>query len=113
MSLAIASPRVTYISTVGDSHARYPDHLELMGIGSHRESLTRIHMSSIVIGDSHCRHSAPLVSVIAEFDKIATGERTPGLLQSATRREPTEIDRREPETLDELLDERGRFGMVS
>ena len=66
-----------------------------------------------VIGDSHCRHSAPLVSVIAEFDKIATGERTPGPLQSATRREPTEIDRREAETLDELLDEGGRFGMVS
>ena len=51
--------------------------------------------------------------VIAEFDEVATGERTPGLLQAATRREATEIDRREAETLDELFDEGGRFRMVS
>jgi len=50
--------------------------------------------------------------VIAEFDEVATGERTPGLLQAATRRETAEIDRREAETLDELFDECGRFGMV-
>src|SRR5438034_9968915 len=55
---------------------------------------------------------APPVSVIAEFDEVATGERTPGLLQAATRRETAEIDRREAETLDELFDEGGRFGMV-
>src|SRR6266850_2516866 len=53
-----------------------------------------------------------LPSVIAEFDEVATGERTPGLLQAATRRETAEIDRREAETLDELIDECGRFGMV-
>ena len=57
-------------------------------------------------------HSPPPVSVTAEFDEIATGERTPGLLQAATRRETAEIDRREAETLDELFDECGRFGMV-
>src|SRR5438034_8766449 len=34
------------------------------------------------------------------------------LLQAATRRETAEIDRREAETLDELFDECGRFGMV-
>src|SRR3989442_4227204 len=56
-------------------------------------------------------HSPPPVSVTAEFDEIATGERTPGLLQAATRRETAEIDRREAETLDELLDECGRFAM--
>src|SRR2546426_3828166 len=56
---------------------------------------------------------APPVSVIAEFDEVATGERTPGLLQAATRRETAEIHRREAETLDELFDECGRFGMVS
>src|SRR5437879_10848035 len=61
--------------------------------------------------DLHCTHSAPLVLVIAEFDEVATGERTPGLLQAATRRETAEIDRREAETLDELFDEGGRFGM--
>src|SRR3989442_14282186 len=49
---------------------------------------------------------------MAEFDEVATGERTPGLLQAATRREIAEIDRREAETLDELSDECGRFGMV-
>src|SRR5437870_2662332 len=58
-------------------------------------------------------HSPPPVSVTAEFDEIATGERTPGLLQAATRRETAEIDRREAETLDELFDECGRFGMVA
>src|SRR5205823_4474850 len=42
---------------------------------------------------------------MAEFDEVATGERTPGLLQAATRREIAEIDRREAETLDELFDE--------
>src|SRR4029077_811001 len=52
-------------------------------------------------------------SVTGEFDKVATGERTPGLLQAATRRETAEIDRREAETLDELLDECGRLGMVA
>src|SRR5204862_631903 len=57
--------------------------------------------------------SAPPVSVIAEFDEVATGERTPGLLQAATRRETAEIDRREAEALDELFDESGRFGMVA
>jgi len=31
--------------------------------------------------------------VIAEFDEVATGERTPGLLQAATRCETSEIDR--------------------
>src|SRR2546430_4498260 len=62
--------------------------------------------------DLHCTHSAPPVLVMAEFDEVATGERTPGLLQAATRREIAEIDRREAETLDELFDERGRFGMV-
>src|SRR2546429_266843 len=36
----------------------------------------------------------------------------PGLLQAATRRETSEIDRREAETLDQLFDECGRFGMV-
>src|SRR3989442_2145601 len=51
--------------------------------------------------------------MIAEFDEVATGERTPGLLQATTRRETAEIDRREAETLDELFDECGRFGMVS
>lgn len=49
---------------------------------------------------------------MAEFDEVATGERTPGLLQSAPRRETAEIDRREAETLDELFDDCGRFGMV-
>src|SRR5437879_6592298 len=63
--------------------------------------------------DLHCTHSAPPVLVMAEFDEVATGERTPGLLQAATRREATEIDRREAETLDELFDEGGRFRMVS
>src|SRR6266850_241467 len=58
------------------------------------------------------RISAPLVLVMAEFDEVATGERTPGLLQAATRRETAEIDRREAETLDELFDECARFGMV-
>src|SRR5438046_1773414 len=62
--------------------------------------------------DLHCTHSAPPVLVMAEFDEVATGERTPGLLQAATRREIAEIDRREAETLDELFDEGGRFGMV-
>src|SRR5437870_13412082 len=57
-------------------------------------------------------HSAPPVLVMVEFDEVATGERTPGLLQPATRRETAEIDRREAETLDELFDECGRFGMV-
>src|SRR5262245_60597734 len=50
--------------------------------------------------------------VMTEFDEVATGERTPGLLQAATRHETAEIDRRETETLDELFDECGRFGMV-
>ena len=36
--------------------------------------------------------------VMAEFDEVATGERTPGLLQAATRRETAEIDRREAKT---------------
>jgi len=36
----------------------------------------------------------------------------PRLLQAATRRETAEVDRREAETLDELFDECGRFGMV-
>jgi hypothetical protein len=62
--------------------------------------------------DLHGTHSAPLVLVIAEVDEIATGERAPGLLQAATRRETAEIDRREAETLDELFDKCGRFGMV-
>src|SRR3989442_2307930 len=62
--------------------------------------------------DLHGTHSAPPVLVIAEFDEVATGQRTPGLLQAATRRETTEIDRREAETLDELFDVCGRFGMV-
>src|SRR5258708_15339831 len=62
--------------------------------------------------DLPCTHSAPPVLVMAEFDEVATGERTPGLLQAATRREIAEIDRREAETLDELFDECGRFGMV-
>src|SRR6059058_1051933 len=62
--------------------------------------------------DLHCTHSAPLVLAIAEFDEVATGERTPGLLQAATRRETAEIDRREAETLDELFDEGARFEMV-
>src|SRR5262249_43290406 len=35
--------------------------------------------------DLHGTHSAPPVSVIAEFDEVATGERTPGLLQAAAR----------------------------
>ena len=47
---------------------------------------------------------------MAEFDEVATGERTPGLLQAAARRETADIDRREAETLDELFDECGRFG---
>src|SRR5262249_1659034 len=50
---------------------------------------------------------------MAELDEVATGERTPGLLQAATGCEAAEIDRREAETLDQLLDECGRFGMVS
>src|SRR6266403_1840069 len=50
--------------------------------------------------------------VIGAFDEVATGERTPGLLQAATRRETAEIDRREAETLDELFDEGARFEMV-
>src|SRR5437899_6257228 len=58
-------------------------------------------------------HSPPRVSVTAEFDEIATGERTAGVLQAAARRETAEIDRREAETLDELFDECGRFGMVA
>src|SRR5256885_5391389 len=62
--------------------------------------------------DLHGTHSAPPVLVMAEFDEVATGERTPGLLQAATRREIAEIDRREAETLDELFDECGRFGML-
>src|SRR5881409_431079 len=62
--------------------------------------------------DLHCTHSAPPVLVMAEFDEVASGERTPGLLHAAARREIAEIDRREAETLDELFDERGRFGMV-
>jgi hypothetical protein len=41
---------------------------------------------------------------MAEFDEVATVERTAGLLQAATRRETAEIDRHEAETLDELLD---------
>src|SRR5260370_39814598 len=49
---------------------------------------------------------------MAEFGEVATGERPPGLLQAATRRETAEIDRREAETLDELFDECGRFGMA-
>src|SRR5207244_7355886 len=36
--------------------------------------------------DLHCTHSAPPVLVTAEFDEVATGERTLGLLQAATRR---------------------------
>src|SRR5882672_3386556 len=63
--------------------------------------------------DLQCTHSAPPVSVMAEFDEVATGERTPGLLQAATRSETAEIDRREAETLDELFDEGGRFEMVT
>src|SRR5207247_9222486 len=55
-------------------------------------------------------HSPTPVSVTAEFDEIATGERTPGLLQAATRRQTAEIDRRDAETPDELVDECGRFG---
>src|SRR6266436_9650647 len=51
--------------------------------------------------------------LMAEFDEVATGERTPGLLQPATRRETAEVDRREAETLDELFDECGGFGMVA
>src|SRR5258708_27846800 len=62
--------------------------------------------------DLQCTHSAHLVLVMAEFDEVATGERTPGLLQAATRRETAEIDRREAETLDEVFDECDRFGMV-
>src|SRR6266852_387903 len=61
----------------------------------------------------HGTHSAPPALRMAEFDEVATGERTPGLLQPATRRETAEIDRREAETFDELLDECGRFGMVA
>src|SRR5438094_226824 len=61
--------------------------------------------------DLHCTHSAPPALVMAEFDEVATGERTPGLLQAATRRETAEIDRREADTLDVLFDEGGRFGM--
>src|SRR5262249_25846005 len=61
--------------------------------------------------DLHCTHSAPPALQMAEFDEVAAGERTPGLLQAATRREPPKIDRREAETLDELFDECGRFGM--
>jgi hypothetical protein len=37
---------------------------------------------------------------MVEFDEVATGERTPGLLQAATRRETAEIDCREAESLD-------------
>ena len=37
-------------------------------------------------------------SVMVEFDKVATGERTPGLRQAATHHETVEIDRREAET---------------
>ena len=48
------------------------------------------------------------MSVTAEFDEVATGERTAGLLQATTRREAGEIDRREAETLDELFDPRWR-----
>src|SRR5260370_18460093 len=59
--------------------------------------------------DLHCTHSAPSVLVMAEFDEVATGERTPGLLQAATRRAPAEIDRREAEPLDQLFHEYGRF----
>src|SRR5438132_1075210 len=62
--------------------------------------------------DSRCTHLAPPVLVMAEFDEVATGERPPGLLQAATRRETAEIDRREAETLDERCHECGRFGMV-
>src|SRR5207247_8457150 len=62
--------------------------------------------------DLHCTHAARPVLVIAAFDEVAPGERTPGLLQAATRRETAEIDRREAETLDELFDECDRFGMV-
>src|SRR5438445_11415333 len=62
--------------------------------------------------DLQCTHSAPPVLVMAEFDEVATGERTPGLLQAATRHETAEIDRRDAETLDELSDECGRFGLV-
>ena len=43
---------------------------------------------------------------MAEFDEVATGERTPGLLQAATRRETAEIDRCEAKTLNELFDAR-------
>src|SRR5262245_49264249 len=49
---------------------------------------------------------------MAEFNEVATGERAPGLLQTATSRETAEIDGREAETLDQLFDECGRFGMV-
>src|SRR5436853_2076453 len=62
--------------------------------------------------DLQCTHSAPPVLVMAEFDEVATGERAPGLLQAATRRETSEIDRREAETLDQPFDESGPVGMV-
>src|SRR5437879_12353910 len=61
--------------------------------------------------DLHCTHSAPPVLVMAEFDEVATGERTPGLLQAATRRETAETDRRAAETLNDLVNEGARFWM--
>src|SRR3989441_11400313 len=52
-----------------------------------------------------CTARIPRLSlVMAEFDEVTTGERAPGLLQAATRRETAEIDRREAEALDELFD---------
>src|ERR1700692_4212488 len=48
--------------------------------------------------DLQCTHCAPPLSVMAQFDEVAAGERAPGLLQAATRYETAQFDRREAET---------------
>src|SRR5260370_35176261 len=44
--------------------------------------------------DLPCTHSAPPVLVMAEFDEVATGERTPARPQAAARARAPGIDRR-------------------
>src|SRR5690242_6897362 len=80
--------------------------------GSGRSARSRTIPGSPKLLICTARMPAPPPLVMAEFDEVAPGERTPGLLQAASRCETTEIDRAEAETLDQLLDECGRFGMV-
>src|SRR5258705_13062908 len=80
--------------------------------GSGRSASSRTSPGSPKVLICTARISAPLVLVMAEFDEVATGERTPGLLQAAPRRETAETDRRDAETLDELFDECARFRMA-